>query len=121
MALQNLEHHIQITSATVTAGSLQTVRTDRNQLVMVFQNLIGNAMKYQGTEPPQIRVGAVQTADSWQVSVSDNGVGFSQEYAAQIFEPFKRLHGATVPGRRHRPCYVQTNHRALGGKDLGRV
>jgi signal transduction histidine kinase len=65
---------------------------------MVFQNLIGNALKYRIEENPRIRIEAMQEGNHWRLSVSDNGEGFEAEYAAQIFEPFKRLHGPKVPG-----------------------
>jgi signal transduction histidine kinase len=67
-------------------------------MVMVFQNLIGNAIKYRGTRAPLIRIEAVQHEENWQISISDNGQGFPQEHATKIFEPFHRLHGAAVPG-----------------------
>ena len=67
-------------------------------MVMVFQNLIGNALKYRRTEVPQICVSAMRQQGEWQVSVTDNGQGFETEYAETIFKPFRRLHGKTVPG-----------------------
>jgi two-component system CheB/CheR fusion protein len=98
IALQNLQHHIQEAGATVDARALPSLSTDRTQMVMVFQNLIGNAIKYRGKEPPLIVIEAAKMAGEWQVTVRDNGAGFEQEYAAQIFEPFRRLHGAGIPG-----------------------
>ena len=65
---------------------------------MVFQNLIGNALKYRGTEVPQIRIEAVREDANWRVSVTDNGQGFDSNYAETIFKPFRRLHGKNVPG-----------------------
>jgi len=116
IALQNLQHHIESAGATIDARALPSLSTDRTQMVMVFQNLIGNAIKYRGKEPPLIVIEAAKMAGEWQVTVRDNGVGFEQEYAAQIFEPFRRLHGAAIPGQRHRPCYLQADDRAFGGK-----
>jgi PAS domain S-box-containing protein len=98
MALANLRHHIQYHGATITVGELPQVSSDRTQMVMVFQNLIGNALKYRRTEAPHIRIEAVQQEISWQVSVADNGQGFKPEYASTIFEPFKRLHGKDIKG-----------------------
>ena len=77
---------------------MPTVSTDRTQMVMVFQNLIGNAIKYHGKEPPHVRIDARETEQNWQISVADNGMGFDQGNATQIFEPFRRLHGSGVPG-----------------------
>jgi two-component system, chemotaxis family, CheB/CheR fusion protein len=98
IALQNLQHHIQKAGATIDARPLPTVSTDRTQMVMVFQNLIGNAIKYHGKEPPLIVIEAAEMPGEWQVTVRDNGVGFEQEYADQIFEPFRRLGGSGIPG-----------------------
>jgi two-component system CheB/CheR fusion protein len=98
IALQNLQHHIQKAGATIDARPLPTVSTDRTQMVMVFQNLIGNAIKYHGKEPPLIVIEAAKMPGEWQVTVRDNGVGFEQEYADQIFEPFRRLGGTGIPG-----------------------
>lgn len=97
-ALANLQHHIEHSGATVTVGALPTVSADRTQMVIVFQNLIGNAIKYRGEDPPLIGVSAVQGENEWVVSVTDNGQGFEARHAIAIFEPFKRLHGAKVPG-----------------------
>jgi two-component system, chemotaxis family, CheB/CheR fusion protein len=98
IALANLQHHIENNQADISLGTLPNISVDRTQIAMVFQNLIGNALKYRGEEAPRIRVGCVQKGNQWQVSVSDNGQGFEAQYAAQIFEPFKRLHGPDVPG-----------------------
>lgn len=98
IALLNLEHHIQENNAEVTVGTLPLVPADRTQMVMVFQNLIGNAIKYRGKDVPRIRIEAVREGTHWLLSVNDNGQGFDQQYAGRIFEPFKRLHGKNVPG-----------------------
>lgn len=98
IALANLQHHIEESGAQINVGPLPTTSTDRTQMVMVFQNLIGNAIKYHGKEAPQIQVEAVQNDGYWQISVSDRGEGFPQEQASRIFEPFQRLHSQAVPG-----------------------
>ena len=99
IALLNLEHHINESAAEVTFGSLPEVPADRTQMVMVFQNLVGNAIKYRRkNEVPQIRIEALRDDAFWKMSVSDNGEGFEPAYAGSIFEPFKRLHGKDVPG-----------------------
>ena len=98
IALANLRHHIEHAGATITVGELPVVGTDRTQMVMVFQNLIGNALKYRSEKPPEISIEAVPVDGKWQISVQDNGQGFQQQYATSIFEPFKRLHGSEVPG-----------------------
>jgi signal transduction histidine kinase len=98
IALQNLRHHIDTAGARVIVEPMPVVRTDRTQMVMVFQNLIGNAIKYRGTDPPEIHVNAVQNHDVWRISIRDNGSGFEERYATQIFEPFRRLRGGDIPG-----------------------
>jgi PAS domain S-box-containing protein len=98
IAIENLQHHIINAGADVSSGELPTVAADRTQMMMVFQNLIGNAIKYRRGEPLRIRIDAVRNGSDWQVSVSDNGQGFDPQYATKVFEPFKRLHGPNVPG-----------------------
>jgi light-regulated signal transduction histidine kinase (bacteriophytochrome) len=65
---------------------------DAGSLTQLFQNLIGNALKYRGEELPHIDVTASSQDHHWEVSVRDNGIGFEQEYADQLFNMFKRLH-----------------------------
>ncbi|MDX2153701.1 MAG: ATP-binding protein [Bryobacteraceae bacterium] len=98
-ALANLKHHIDTNGAIVhVARPLPEVRTDRTQMVMVFQNLVGNALKYRREEAPVIRIEAVREGSEWRISVTDNGQGFEAEHASAIFEPFKRLHGRDIRG-----------------------
>lgn len=98
MALANIAHHIEQTGATITVGNLLTVRAEPTQMVMLFQNLISNAIKYRRDEPPHVRVESVREGSYCHFSISDNGEGFDAEQAAKIFEPFKRLHGPDIPG-----------------------
>ncbi len=58
-----------------------------------FQNLIGNAIKFRGKEPPSVSVQAEKAGEQWQFSVSDNGIGIAPEYAENVFVVFQRLHG----------------------------
>jgi light-regulated signal transduction histidine kinase (bacteriophytochrome) len=60
--------------------------------VQLFQNLIGNAIKFRGLNPPQVHVSAVRQADYWTFSVRDNGIGIEAQYAERIFDIFQRLH-----------------------------
>jgi signal transduction histidine kinase len=92
-ALANLQSAIGEADAKIIVGELPTVVGDRVQLVQVVQNLIGNAIKYRGDKPPQIRVAAQRRGDGWEFSVEDNGIGIAPEFHQQIFEIFKRLHG----------------------------
>lgn len=98
LALANLKHHIDQNGATILVGNLPQVRTDPTQIAMLFQNLIGNAIKYRRAEPPQIRIDAAPDVSGWRISVADNGQGFNMEYVSAIFEPFKRLHEKTIKG-----------------------
>jgi two-component system, chemotaxis family, CheB/CheR fusion protein len=98
VALANLQHHIDHQGATITRGALPEVFADRTQMVMVFQNLIGNALKYRRDEPPQVRIEAVREEGAWRIAVADNGQGFGAEHATIIFEPFRRLHSKSIKG-----------------------
>src|SRR6202023_1246578 len=85
--------------AVVTHGELPAVWADRSQMTQVLQNLIGNAIKFRGKEPPVISVQAEKAGQQWLFSVSDNGIGIAPEYAENIFVVFQRLHGRTeYPG-----------------------
>jgi len=95
---ENLKTAIEESSAVVTRGDLPTVRGHAIRLVQLFQNLIGNAIKYHGDAPPQINVSAEQRDAEWRFAVSDNGIGIDEKYYQTIFGVFKRLHGSTVPG-----------------------
>ncbi|HZW34034.1 MAG TPA: ATP-binding protein, partial [Isosphaeraceae bacterium] len=79
--------------AIVTYDPLPTVMADGSQLGQVFQNLIGNAIKYRREEPPRIHVAARRVADEWIFSVADNGIGIEPQYFERIFVLFQRLHG----------------------------
>jgi light-regulated signal transduction histidine kinase (bacteriophytochrome) len=68
---------------------------DRGMMVRLFQNLIGNAIKYRNPDvAPVVHISAEQRALEWVISIRDNGIGFDQAYASSIFMPFKRLHTA---------------------------
>ena len=77
--------------ATITTEELPTISANPTQMSLVFQNLIGNALKYRSDESPKIHVGARRTDCEWIISVRDNGIGFDPAYADQIFGLFKRL------------------------------
>jgi signal transduction histidine kinase len=98
MALANLQKDIEETKTEVSFGPLPTVKADASQLTLVFQNLIGNAVKFRSEAPPRLHIGAIREQREYVVSVSDNGPGFDPQNALQIFLPFKRLHGPETPG-----------------------
>jgi signal transduction histidine kinase len=91
-ALNNLETTIQETGAVVERTQLPSLMADGSQLVQVFQNLIGNAIKFHGSEPPRIRVSAELIGKEWVFSVADNGIGIPPEHAESVFIIFRRLH-----------------------------
>lgn len=94
-ALTHLEQAVKESGASVTHDPMPTLPVDRGQIVRLFQNLIGNALKYRNPGvPPQVHVSAEQTGAEWVISIRDNGIGFDARYAGTIFEPFKRLHTA---------------------------
>jgi light-regulated signal transduction histidine kinase (bacteriophytochrome) len=96
-ALENLHEMIADSNATVLHDDLPTVRADPPQLVQVFQNLLGNAIKYRNAgHEPYIHVSAEKRGDEFVFSVKDDGIGFDPKYAESIFAPFKRLHGRSA-------------------------
>ncbi len=94
----NLDAKIRENAAVVTHDPLPRVMADQMQIIQVFQNLIGNAIKYRSAESPRVHVSARLEGTECIFCVRDNGIGFKQEYADRIFGLFKRLHGKEVPG-----------------------
>ena len=99
-ALQNLHGVIHETGAVVNRGTLPTVCGSPDLLVTVFQNLIGNAVKYRKDDTrAEVHVSAKRDAAFWRFSVRDNGIGFAPRCATEVFDPFYRLHSAKAyPG-----------------------
>jgi PAS domain S-box-containing protein len=94
-ALTHLDGAIKESGASVTHDPMPTLAVDRGQMVRLFQNLIGNAIKYRKPDQPvTVHISAVQKGAEWVISVRDNGIGFDAKEAAAIFAPFKRLHSA---------------------------
>ncbi|MFA7241451.1 MAG: ATP-binding protein [Sulfuricellaceae bacterium] len=91
-ALDNLQLAIADNAATITHDPLPTVTADSSQLTQLFQNLIGNAIKFHGEQPPAIHIGAQQHGDEWLFSIRDNGIGIAPENFERIFLIFQRLH-----------------------------
>jgi PAS domain S-box-containing protein len=93
-AIADLEVTIQRARAKVSVGPMPTVTGDPSQLRQLFQNLIGNALKYRRTEaPPVIKVHSEEGDGHCLIFVEDNGIGFDEKYLDKIFQPFQRLHG----------------------------
>ena len=92
-ALANLHGAIEDSAAVVTHDSLPDVMADEVQLTQLFQNLVGNGIKYHGTEVPHVHISvARQGAKKWLFSVKDNGLGIDKQYFKRIFGMFQRLH-----------------------------
>jgi len=99
LALTNLQAAIQESGAVIEHIQLPVVIADSSQLAQVFQNLIGNAIKFRGSEPLRIRVSAEAKGKEWVFSVGDNGIGIAAEHADSVFVLFRRLHTRTeYPG-----------------------
>jgi light-regulated signal transduction histidine kinase (bacteriophytochrome) len=97
--LANLLAAVEESGAVVTYDGLPTVMADATQLTQLFQNLIGNAIKFRGKEPPPVRISAERQGKEWLFSVSDNGIGIAPEYTDRIFNIFQRLHSRSeYPG-----------------------
>jgi PAS domain S-box-containing protein len=93
---EDLQNQIERTGGRVEVGPLPTLTADAVQLQQLFQNLVGNALKFgKPGVPPVVTVAAAETDAGWRITVADNGIGFEQQYADKIFELFQRLHGRT--------------------------
>jgi len=91
--LANFEVRVAETGAHVDCGPLPTLGVHEVHLVQLFQNLIGNALKYRGEATPEIYIGAEPMGNVWKLWVKDNGIGIAMDYQKQIFGLFQRLHG----------------------------
>jgi signal transduction histidine kinase len=98
-AWANLGPAVKASHATIEAGHLPVVLGETSLLTAVFQNLLSNALKFAGQQPPRISVSAHREGEQWLFSFSDNGIGIPAEYAERIFVIFQRLHDrAAYPG-----------------------
>ena len=92
-AIANLKVAIEDSEAQVTRGELPTVSADGTELTQLFQNLLGNAIKFRGQEPPRVDISAEPDNGRWLFSFRDNGIGIAPEHHQRIFDIFQRLHG----------------------------
>ena len=93
VARANLAASIEETGAEIAvAGDLPVVLVERSLLVLVFQNLIGNGIKFHGEQPPRVHVAAERDDGFWRFTVADNGIGIDPQYSERIFVIFQRLH-----------------------------
>ena len=97
-ALTNLQGAINDANATVSVGTLPVVMANRLHLTQVFQNLIGNALKYRSEQPPCISITAGDDGRQWRLMTEDNGIGIPSQYQGTVFGIFRRLHGEEYPG-----------------------
>jgi PAS domain S-box-containing protein len=91
-AVVNLRGAIEESEAVVTSSGLPDVMADEMQLIQLFQNLVGNGIKYRGPEAPRVGVSAARDGDRWTIDVTDNGLGIDPQYFERIFGMFQRLH-----------------------------
>jgi light-regulated signal transduction histidine kinase (bacteriophytochrome) len=98
VATTNLKSQIEKTGAEIISTALPKLTVNPGHLIQIFQNLVGNSLKYRGTDPPRIEISAERSGTNWIFSAQDNGIGISSAYHEKIFIPFKRLHGQHYPG-----------------------
>ena len=91
-ALEGLGASVRETGARITRDPLPILSVDAGQMAQLFQNLIGNALKFRGERPPEIHVSAERKPDQWVFGVRDNGIGIEPQYSERIFLIFQRLH-----------------------------
>ena len=91
--LDNLREAADESSANITHDLLPTITSDPTQMEQLFQNLIGNAIKFRRDEPPKVHISATKGKNEWHFSVRDNGIGITPDYFDRIFIMFQRLHG----------------------------
>ena len=97
-ACGNLRAALEESQAVVTAEALPTIRAVRSEIVLLFQNLIENAVKFRGDAAPAVHIGTRQQDDQWLFWVRDNGIGIEPQYLERIFGIGERLHGRRFPG-----------------------
>jgi PAS domain S-box-containing protein len=91
-AIQNLRYFLEEVNGTIIYDEMPTIVADELQMIQLFQNLIGNALKFHGEEPPRVEISAALKGNDWIFSVKDNGIGIDPQYKDRIFEIFQRLH-----------------------------
>jgi light-regulated signal transduction histidine kinase (bacteriophytochrome) len=89
---QNLNNSIKNSKAVIEVGSLPTIRSRRIQMIQLFQNLIGNSIKFRSERDPVIKISAEKKEGFYLFAIEDNGIGIKKEYSTKIFEIFQRLH-----------------------------
>ncbi len=90
--MQNLRYVLAEVKGTVIYEEMPSIVADEPQMTQLFQNLIGNALKFHGEEAPKVEISAARKGNDWIFSVKDNGIGIDPQYKDRIFEIFQRLH-----------------------------
>ena len=115
-AVANLRHAIDDAGATVECGPLPELDSVEVLLVQLFQNLIGNAIKYRSGESPRVHINAELRDGLWWFSLKDNGIGIEPQYLEYIFGVFRRLHGNEYSGTGIGLAICKTAVERLGGR-----
>ena len=116
-SLEALRSHLEQRGARIERQALPSVVGDATLLTQLYQNLLSNALKFTPAEEPVVELTAQQTGDVWTMGVRDHGIGLDPEYAEQIFEPFKRLHGLSeYPGTGIGLAICRKNVQRHGGR-----
>ena len=120
--MNDLETAIAEKDAAIVFDPLPTVNWNAFQAQQLFQNLIGNALKFSGKEPPAIYISCSPRGADWLFGVRDNGIGIDKKYSDQIFKVFQRLHPRHIyPGTGNRIGDLQKDHRTTRRKNLGGI
>jgi len=115
-ALSSLQGMIEESGARVECDPLPSIRSIEILLVQLFQNLIGNGIKYRTEATPRIRVSAERSEDGWTFTVQDNGIGIDPKYFEYIFGVFRRLHGIQYSGTGIGLAICRAAAERLGGR-----
>ena len=92
VALRSLAAALEEAGGAVEVEDLPTVAGDPTQLSQLFQNLVANAIKFRGDQPPRVRISAQEEGPGWRVAIADNGIGIDPAHGERIFKMFQRLH-----------------------------
>ncbi|MBI0582465.1 MAG: hypothetical protein JET69_05555 [Methanomassiliicoccales archaeon] len=92
IVLKDLRVSIGESGAAVTHDALPTVLADQAQMILLLENLVGNAIKYRNVAAPQVHVSARRSDGEWTFAVQDNGIGIDPQHAEKLFKMFSRLH-----------------------------
>ena len=98
IVLLNLQKEIEESGAVVETDRLPVMKANKTSILQLFQNLISNAIKFRGTEPPVIKITCKKQNNGYRFTVSDNGTGMDETYQEKAFQPFQRLNDRDKPG-----------------------